>query len=41
MGKVLDENVVDVMAYLQYVDAKVNAENAQTKFLNETNAKRK
>lgn len=41
LGKVLDENVVDVYAYLQYLDAKVRAENAQMKFTSEMNKKRK
>ena len=41
LGKVLDENVVDVYAYLQYLDAKVRAENAQMRFTSEMNKNRK
>ena len=41
LGNVLDENVVDVYAYLQYLDAKVRAENAQMKFTTEINNRRK
>lgn len=41
LSKVLDENVVDVYAYLQYLDAKVRAENAQMKFTTEMTKKRK
>ena len=41
LGKVLDENVVDVYAYLQYINAKVRAENAQMKFTSEMTRKRK
>ena len=35
LEKVLDYNVMDVYAYLQYTDAKVRAENAQMKFMQE------
>ena len=35
LEKVLNENVMDVYAYLQYLDAKVRAEDAQHKFLQE------
>lgn len=41
LGEVLDTNVTDAFAYMQYTDAKVRAERAQTKFLQETNARRK
>jgi hypothetical protein len=35
LEKVLDYNVMDVYAYLQYSDENVRAENAQMKFLHE------
>jgi hypothetical protein len=35
LERVLNECVIDVYAYLQYIDAKVAAENAQTKFTQE------
>jgi hypothetical protein len=41
LEKVLDYNVWDVFAYLQYTDAKVRAEQAQTKFLNEANKRKR
>ena len=37
---VLDYNVMDVYAYLQYTDEKVKAENAQMKFIQERNKKK-
>lgn len=37
LERVLDYNVVDVYAYLQYTDEKVKAENAQHKFIEEMN----
>lgn len=37
LERVLDYNVVDVYAYLQYTDEKVKAENAQMKFTQERN----
>ena len=41
MEDVLSYNVVDVYAYLQYQDAKVRAENAQMKFTQEMNKRKK
>lgn len=41
LEKVLDYNVMDVYAYLQYSDEKVRAENAQMKFQHEINKKKK
>ena len=41
MEDVLNQTVTDVYAYLQYLDAKVRAENAQMKFTSEMNKKRK
>lgn len=41
MEDVLNQNVVDVFAYLQYIDAKVGAENAQKKFMMEMNKRKK
>ena len=32
IDKVLEEKVIDVYAYLQYIDAKAEAERAQMKF---------
>lgn len=40
MEKVLDENVMDVFSYLQYIDEKVRAENAQQKFIMEMNKRK-
>jgi hypothetical protein len=40
LEKVLDYNVFDVYAYLQYTDEKVRAENAQMKFTREMNKKK-
>ena len=40
LERVLDYNVQDVFAYLQYTDEKVKAENAQTKFIQERNKKK-
>ena len=37
LGEVLDQNVMDVYAYLQYTDAKVKAENAQQKYISDMN----
>mgnify|MGYP007022386445 CR=1 FL=1 len=34
---VLNQNVEDVYAYLQYLDAKVRAENVQQKYINDLN----
>ena len=41
LEKVLDYNVWDVFAYLQYSDAKVRAEQAQMKFSSEMNKKKR
>lgn len=41
LEKVLDCNVMDVYAYLQYLDAKVRAENAQMKYTQELNKRKK
>lgn len=41
LERVLDYDVQDVFAYLQYLDAKAVAENAQQKFRNEINKNRK
>ena len=38
---VLEEKVIDVYAYLQYIDAKAEAERAQMKFHQEMNERRK
>lgn len=38
---VLEEKVMDVYAYLQYIDAKAEAERAQMKFHQEMNERRK
>ena len=40
LERVLDYNVQDVFAYLQYTDEKVKAENAQTKFIQERNKRK-
>ena len=40
LERVLDYNVMDVYAYLQYTDEKVKAENAQRKFIEERSKKR-
>lgn len=40
LERVLDYNVQDVFAYLQYTDEKVRAENAQTKFIQERNKRK-
>jgi hypothetical protein len=40
LERVLDYNVMDVYAYLQYSDEKVRAENAQMKFVQEKNRKK-
>lgn len=40
LERVLDYNVMDVYAYLQYSDEKVRAENAQMKFMHEKNRKK-
>lgn len=37
LDKVLEEKVIDVYAYLQYIDAKAEAERAQMKFHQEMN----
>ena len=39
--RVLDEKVTDVYMYLQYINAKANAENIQHKFSMDLNKKRK
>lgn len=41
LEKVLNENVMDVYAYLQYLDAKVMAENAQMKFIAEMDKRKR
>lgn len=41
LERVLDENVMDIYAYLQYLDAKVKAENAQMKYTQELNKRKK
>lgn len=41
MEEVLNQNVMDVYSYLQYIDAKVGAENAQHKFIMEMNKRKK
>ena len=41
MEDVLNQTVTDVYAYLQYSDARARAENAQTKFTQEMNKRRK
>ena len=41
LEKVLDENVMDIYAYLQYLEAKARAENAQMKFTQEMNKRKK
>ena len=41
LERVLGESVMDVYAYLQYINAKVSAENAQRKFENEMNKRKK
>lgn len=41
LEKVLDYNVMDVYAYLQYSDEKIKAENAQMKFIQEKNKRGK
>ncbi len=41
LEKVLDYNVYDVYAYLQYTDEKIKGENAQMKFINDMNKRRK
>ena len=38
---VLNYNVMDVYSYLQYIDAKVSAENAQLKFTQELNKRKR
>lgn len=40
LEKVLDYNVFDVYAYLQYTDEKVRAEKAQTKFIQDMDKKK-
>ena len=40
LERVLDYNVQDVFAYLQYTDEKVKAENAQAKFIQERNKRK-
>ena len=41
MEDVLNQNVIDVFAYLQYIDAKVGAETSQKKFIMEMNKRKK
>ena len=41
MEEVLNQNVMDVYSYLQYIDAKVGAENAQMKFTQELSKRKK
>ena len=41
MEEVLNQTVIDVYAYLQYMDAKVSAENAQMKFVHEMDKRKK
>ena len=41
LERVLDCNVMDIYAYWQYLDAKVSAENAQMKFHQEMNKRKK
>lgn len=41
MEDVLNQNVMDVYSYLQYIDAKVSAENAQAKYIQEMDKMRK
>ena len=41
LERVLDYNVQDVFAYLQYSDEKVRAEKAQTKFIQDMDKSRK
>jgi hypothetical protein len=41
LERVLDYNVMDVFSYLQYINAKANAENIQQKFTMDLNKKRK
>lgn len=41
LEEVLDNNVMDVYAYLQYMDAKSNAERAQMRFEQELNKRKK
>ena len=41
MEDVLNQTVTDVYAYLQYQDAKAHAENAQMRFVNEMNKRKK
>lgn len=39
--RILEEHVMDVYAYLQYIDAKAEAERAQMKFTQEMNERKK
>lgn len=41
LEEVLDNNVMDVYSYLQYMDAKSNAERAQMRFEQELNKRKK
>lgn len=41
MEDVLNQTVTDVYAYWQYQDAKAKAENAQMKFMNDLNSRKK
>lgn len=41
LEKVLDQNVNDAFAFLQYLDMKGNAEVAQEKFINERNKRKR
>lgn len=41
LEKVLDYNVMDVFAYLQYLEAKVSADNAQMKYSQELSKRKK